>query len=137
MNKELIDKINNIVNPKWIFNMDDFYGDKGGIPYHEIETLDILYWKQKKFDDISKNNNEILDKIRNIPNIDTVKIIKIQAYGIYIMVVLNKINMRLIDKYNKFLLYKENNVGKINKIYNYLECKIPIDFISWNLFCES
>ena len=25
--------------------MDDFYGDRGGIPYPDIEDLDILYFK--------------------------------------------------------------------------------------------
>jgi len=44
-NKELIKLVEKIVKPQFTFHMDDFYGDRGGIPYPDIEDLDILHFK--------------------------------------------------------------------------------------------
>ena len=46
-NQEIINIINEIANPFFIFEMNDFYGDRGGIPYPKIEELRLLAFKKK------------------------------------------------------------------------------------------
>jgi len=137
--QEIIDQIDKIVKPEWKFDMDDFYGDKGNIHYPTIESLDILFWKRNtKGIKISKllqeDENKQIEMIKNLSEIKSVEIIKIQAFGKYIQVELDSINNRLIDKYDKYLLFKQNNFDNIYKIYKYLNEKVPEDIIGWDLF---
>lgn len=44
-NQEIIDEVSKIVEPYMKFNMDDIYGDRGGIPYPQIEELDLLHFR--------------------------------------------------------------------------------------------
>jgi hypothetical protein len=54
-NQQIIGEISATVEPHMKFNMDDFYGDRGGIPYPEIESLDLLHFKYVGKTIISKN----------------------------------------------------------------------------------
>lgn len=45
-NHEKIRIIQQIVSPWYKFEMDDFYGDRGGIPYPDIENLTKLFFKK-------------------------------------------------------------------------------------------
>ena len=46
-NREIINIINEIVNPFFNFEMNDFYGDRGGMPLPKIEELQLLAFKKK------------------------------------------------------------------------------------------
>ena len=138
-NKEIIDEITKIVEPRWKFELDDFYGDRGGIVYPKIEELDILYYKfqgNKYHLPTKSEENELVGKINDL-NIGSVSIVKIQSFGKYILIELNKNHIQLIKKYNNYLDFKNTNAEKINWIYEYLEEKIPEEFIGWNLFEKS
>jgi hypothetical protein len=139
--QEIIDKINKIVNPEWKFEMDDFYGDRGGIPYPPIESLNFLHWKRQSrasdYYPLTKEEEQTqLELIREIAEIKSVNVIKINAFGKYIQVELQRINEKIISDYDNYLLFEksETNQDKINKIYLQLEEKVPKEFISWNLF---
>lgn len=135
--QEIIDKVNKIVNPEWKFEMDDFYGDRGGIPYPPIKTLNILHWKRKSRDNphLTKHEEQ-LELIKKIAEIKSVNVIKIPAFGKYIEVELLRINENIISDYNNYLLFTQNEINqdKINEIYLQLEEKVSRDYISWNLF---
>lgn len=122
--QEIIDKINKIVNPEWKFEMDDFYGDKGGIPHPSIETLNLLYWKRQSrlsnYIPLTKEEEQTqIELIKEIVEIKSVNIIKIDSFGKYIKVELHRINEQMIHDYNNYLLFKKNEINqdKINKIY--------------------
>lgn len=141
-NKEIIEQISKIVETQWKFNMDDIYGDRGGIPYPQIEELEILHFK---FDGKncriipSKNSQkELVNKIYelNISQISKVEIVKYDCIGLFILIQLKKYNLIMISRYNDYLDYKNANVEKINNVYQYLEEKIPEEFIGWLLFSE-
>ena len=139
--QEIIDKINKIVNPEWKFEMDDFYGDRGGIPYPSIESLNLLHWKRQSrasnyYPLTKEEEQKQLELIKEIGEINSVNIIKISKFGKYIEVELQRINEQLISDYNNYLLFEKNetNQDEINKIYLQLEEKVPKEFISWNLF---
>lgn len=75
--QEIIDKINKIVNPEWKFEMDDIYGDRGGIPYPSIESLNILHWKrQSRISDYypltKQEEQEQIELIKEIAEIKSV-----------------------------------------------------------------
>lgn len=139
--QEIINKINKIVNPEWKFEMDDFYGDRCGIPYPPIETLNILHWKRQRQSRASDyypltKQEEQLKLIKEIAEIKSVNVITIQAFGKYIEVELLRINENIISDYNNYLLFTQSEINqdKINEIYLQLEKKVPKEFISWNLF---
>ena len=88
-NQEIINIINEIVNPFYIFEMDDFYGDRGGRPYPKIEELKLLAFKKngkdRKLNLTKEQETLIINKIKDL-NIGSVKIEKIQAFGRYIII---------------------------------------------------
>lgn len=137
-NKEIIKQISLILGPGWKFEMDDFYGDRGGIPYPEIESLDILHWKKVSTigQHITNNKNEeeqIVKKIQEL-NLGEVEICRYKYYWKYLDLKLKKYNNRLITQYNNYLDYYNSNVEKINKIYMELDEKVPEQFIGYILF---
>ncbi len=139
--QEIISKIDKLVNPEWKFEMDDIFFDRGGIPYPPIESLSTLFWKRngKGLRSVSiltkEKENELITMINDtVPELHSVKISRIQSFGCYIVVELNSINNELIYKYNKYLEFKENNLDKIEKIYEQMEGQIPKDFIGFDLF---
>ena len=89
-NYEIIKSIEHIVHPYFTFEMDDFYGDKGGLPYPNIDELTMLFFKKNGKDKnlvLTKNEEQImLDKISKLCNIGSVELIKIPYFGIYIHV---------------------------------------------------
>lgn len=91
-NYEKIRLIEEIVNPFFNFEMDDFYGDRGGILYPKIENLNRFYFKKNGRDHklvITKDEEQILlDKIKQL-NFGSVELIKIPSFGVYIYVQLN------------------------------------------------
>jgi hypothetical protein len=96
-NHEKISLIEQIVQPYFNFEMDDLYGDRGGLPYPNIEELTHLYFKKNGKDRklvLSKSEEQLmLDKIKNL-NIGEVKLIQIPSFGIYIHVKLDKITYK-------------------------------------------
>lgn len=88
-NYQIIQKINEIVNPFWMFEMDDFYGDKGGIPYPKIEELKNIMFKlngkNRKLMLTVQEEKEMIQKIKNL-DIGTVEILKINSLGKYICI---------------------------------------------------
>jgi len=89
-NQEIINIINEIANPFYIFEMDDFYGDKGGRPYPKIEELQRLAFKKnnkdRKLNFLTKEQETlIINKIKDL-NIGSVEIAKIQSFGKYIII---------------------------------------------------
>ena len=88
-NFEIIKLIEEIVNPYFQFNMDDFYGDKGSCEYPKIEEISTLFFKLNGKDrklSLSQNKQrEMVDKIKNL-NIGTVEISTVQSFGRYIVI---------------------------------------------------
>lgn len=89
-NHEIINLVEEIVQPHFKFEMDDFYGDRGGAPYPKIENLKILYFKKndKKLVMTKTEEHSFLDKIKalNVLNIDSVEIIKFPYIGHFICI---------------------------------------------------
>ena len=87
-NHEIINIINKIVNPFFIFEMNDFYGDRG-VPLPKIEELQLLAFKKngkdKKMNLTKEQETLIINKIKDL-NIGSVEIVKIQAFGTYIII---------------------------------------------------
>jgi len=146
-NKEIIELVELIVKPKFTFHMDDFYGDIGGIPYPDIEVLDILRFKfdgrhnnkyklteQEKEALVIKIKNELSD---NNIEIESVEIVKYQYFGLFIVIVLSKYNKMIINLYDEYQNYRNVNAEKINSVYCYLEEKIPEEFVGWCLFNQN
>ncbi len=89
----IIKQINIITNPYFKFEMDDIYGDRGGIPYPPIEELTLLYFKldgKTSKTLISTNKQtEILNQVNlflqsnGIPNAE---LRKIQGIGKFIVI---------------------------------------------------
>lgn len=131
-NKELIDDISKVVEPYCKFNMIDIYGDRGGIPFPNIENLDTLYFKFEKILSI-KQQDELVKKIKEL-DIGSVQIIKISGFGKYIYIELHKYNLRIIKEYEKYQNFKNLNIDKINNTYQYLEEKVPEEFVGWYMY---
>lgn len=88
-NHEIINIINKIANPFFNFEMNDFYGDRGGRPYPKIEELQLLAFKKngkdRKLNLTKEQETLIINKIKDL-NIGSVKIEKIRAFGTYIII---------------------------------------------------
>lgn len=144
-NKEIIELVSKIVEPKFTFHMDDFYGDRGGIPYPDIEELEVLHFKfdgcryslskQEKEEIIIKIKNEL--GINSVESIVIVEFVKYQYFGLFIKIVLPKHTKRIIDLYDKYQDYRNTNAEKINSTYCYLNQQIPEEFVGWVLFTQS
>jgi hypothetical protein len=136
-NKQIIREISTIVEPYMKFNMDDIYGDRGGIPYPEIESLDTLHFKYVGRTIIGKNReNDLISQVKSL-GIGEVQIHKYNGIGKFMVITLDKYHERIIDTYNKYQLYRNSNAEKINNIYQYLDEKVPEEFVGWVLFNES
>lgn len=138
-NDEIIQSISKIVEPKFTFHMDDFYGDKGGILYPDIEELSTLHFKfngSKYKIPSEKEKEELIKKIKEleISNIENIEIVKYQYWGLFIRIVLTKYNKTIAKLYNEYLDYRNIYVDKINKVYCYLNEEIPEEFVGWVLF---
>lgn len=139
-NQQIIDEVSKIVKPYMKFNMDDIYGDKDGIPYPEIEDLSLLYFKYD-----SSNKKNLLNKIQEINligqvrslGVGEVEICKYESIGKFMVITLDSYHTRIIDQYNKYLDYSNENADRINDIYQYLEEKVPEEFVGWVLFNEN
>jgi hypothetical protein len=92
-NNKKINLIHEIVLPYFKFEMDDFYGDRGGRPYPKIEDLNLLYFKKKtRYENGSylpsltkKDEKAIIEKIKNL-NIGKVEYYRIANFGKYIVI---------------------------------------------------
>lgn len=132
-NKEIIDEISKIVEQYMKFNINDLFGDGYGIP--QIEELDKLYFKYdtKNIKITKQKENELIEKVKEL-HVGEVNTWKINGIGKFMVVELYKSYKTIINKYNYYLDYKNENYEKINNIYMYLEQKIPIEFVGWVLF---
>jgi len=88
-NNAKINLIHKIVLPYFKFEMDDFYGDRGGRPYPKIEELQILMFKKNgrdKLPSLSKQEEKLMiEKIKNM-NFGSVELVKMPCMGTYICV---------------------------------------------------
>jgi len=92
-NNKKINLIHKIVLPYFKFEMDDFYGDRGGRPYPKIEDLNLLYFKKKtRYENGSylpsltkKDEKVMIEKIKNL-NIGKVEYYRISNFGKYIVI---------------------------------------------------
>lgn len=88
-NNTKINLIHEIVLPYFKFEMDDFYGDRGALPYPKIEELQILMFKKKCRDktlSLSKKEEQLMiEKIKNL-NFGSVELDKYPGMGTYICV---------------------------------------------------
>ena len=90
-NFEIIKTIENIAHPYFIFNMDDFYGDRGSCKYPKMEEMTTLFFKldgKNRNLLISKNKQmEIVDKIKMLNlGLENVELINIKSFGTYIVI---------------------------------------------------
>ncbi len=137
LTQQIIGEISAIVEPHMKFNMDDIYGDRGGIPYPEIESLDTLHFKYVGRTIICKNKeNDLISQVKSL-GIGEVQIHKYGGIGKFMVITLDKYHERIIDTYSKYQLYRNSYAEKINDIYQYLDEKVPEEFVGWILFNES
>ncbi len=81
---ELVNEINQIVEPWWKFNMEDIYGDRGSSKYPAIENLTLLYWKLDghKKSQLSKNKqNNVLNQVNNLLVKKILNLVKLFKYN--------------------------------------------------------
>lgn len=86
-NHQIIHSVEEITNPYFRFEMDDFYGDRGGLPYPEIENLTVLFFKKHdKRMILTKDDEQIMiNKIKNL-HVGSVERIHIPSFGVYIYI---------------------------------------------------
>lgn len=136
-NKEIIELVSEIIKPKFTFNTDDF-ATRGGIPYIKIEELDVLHFKfdGRKYGICGREKNELIEKIKKLElnNIHSVEIIRYDSIGLFIKIVLQKLDKIIIAKYDEYQKYRNTHDEKINKTYCYLNTEIPEEFVGWFLF---
>jgi hypothetical protein len=132
-----------IVNPYMTFNMDDIYGDRGGVPYPEIEELNVLHFKYNgnnynKQHFMNKTlENDLIDRVKSL-GMGEVNINKINGIGKFMIINFSLYNYhtKIINQYNTYLEYSNKNIEIINNIYQYLEEKVPKQFIGYMLFSQ-
>ena len=137
--EEIIRKVKSIVNPWWQFNMDDIYGDRGGISYPNIEELNYLRYKLNSKltpHQTSKECDIMLESIKAL-DIGDVRIIKVMGVGKFMVIEFTyKI---LIQYYNNYTVFANANANqeKINEIHQKTNQKVPKDFIGYKLFYKN
>lgn len=132
-NQQIINEISKIVNPYMKFNLEDIYNT----PYPDIDNLTFLHFKYCKNNYINKcMENELLEKINSL-GIGNAKIITCGGIGKFMIITLDKYHQIIIKKYNTYLDYKNKYADRINEIYEYLNEKIPEEFVGWFLFNEN
>jgi hypothetical protein len=136
-NQQIIREISAIVEPHMKFDIYDVYGVLEGISYPGLESLDLLHFKYVgKKTIISKNKeNDLISQVKSL-SIGEVQIHKYDSIGKFMVITLDKYHKRIIDKYNKYQLYRNSNAEKINNIYQYLGEKVPEEFVGWVLYKE-
>ncbi len=138
-NQHIIDEISKIVEPYMKFNMDDIYGDRIGIPYPKIEELSILHFRYDGYNRKNlinkKQESDLINQTKSL-GIGTVEILKCTPIGKFMAVTLDE-HQRIIYEYNEYLDYKNKNIEKNNNTYQYLEEKVPEEFVGWFLFQKS
>ncbi len=107
-NSEIIKLVEEIVHPYYTFEMDDFYGDRGGLPYPNIEDLDMLYFKKNGKDKslrITKDEEQkMIDRIKDL-NIGSVELSIIPSFGVYIC-----IKLSAYDENNLFVIKNDDGI---------------------------
>lgn len=132
--QSVIDAVENIVSPWWKHNMDDIYGDRGGIPYPALEELSYLHFKldsKVKIQQTKEECEQMLNKIKQL-GISQVEIIKIMGIGKFLVIEMT--NKVLVDSFNNFEQFIRNNEEKINQMYESVDKQVPKEFIAYRLF---
>lgn len=130
-NQQIIDEISTIVNPHMQFNIQDIHNT----PYPNIDELTILHFKYYGIISNCKEN-ELIKQVKSI-GVGDVEINRYGGIGKFIVITLDKNYRRLIRLYNEYLDYKNKYTERINEIYEYLDEKIPEEFVGWVLFNEN
>lgn len=123
--QSIINTVENISSPWWKHNMDDIYGDKGGIPYPAIEELSWIHFKldsKVKIQQTKQECEQMLNKLRQL-GIGQVEIYKVMGIGKFIVIELT--NRVLVDSYNNYKQFVNNNQVKINQIYESVNKQVP------------
>ena len=138
-NQEIINLISKIVEPYMKFNMGDIYGDRGGIPYPEIESLDMLhfrYFNCKNYSICKNKENELINQVKLL-GFGDIQIHRYNGIGKFMVITLDKYHNKIIQEYSEYQTYRNSNAEKINDIYQYLEEKVPEEFVGWCLFKQN
>lgn len=80
--------------------------------------------------------NKLISQVKSL-GVGEVDIHKYQSIGKFMVITLDKYYNRIINQYNDYLNYKNSNAEKINDIYQYLDEKVPEEFVGWVLFTEN
>lgn len=132
--KDIIEEINLIVNCYWKFDT-ELISNHYGIFTTPIEDLDTILFKKIGINNNIEKQNEILDKIKE-NNYGKVNVINVQGIGKFIQIILYKKYQNLIGDYQNFEKFKIDNINKIKIIYQYLEEKVPEEFVAYKLYEE-
>jgi hypothetical protein len=132
--QSIINYVSNVVSPWWKFNMDDIYGDRGGIPYPAIEELTHLYFKADSKIQKQQTKEEcdlMLEQLKQL-NIGQVEIVKFGGIGKFISIELTcKVLVIQQHKYSQFV---NANQEKINQMHQFVDKQVPREFIGYYLF---
>ena len=132
--QSVINSVENIVSPWWKHNMDDIYGDRGGISYPAIEELSYLHFKldsKVKIQQTKEECEQMLAKLKQL-GIGEVEIIKIMGIGKFLVIEMT--NKVLVETYNNYEQFIKNNQEKINQMYESVDKQVPKEFIAYKLF---
>lgn len=139
--------VEGILGPKWKFDLEGLFGDgpRSRIPNID-ENLHSLYFKYiggnyslygNKACEMSKNDEcEVVKKVNEL-GFGHTDIWTIQKIGKYLVVELQYKNNSILNTYSNYVEFKNKNIEKITEVFQYLEEKVPIDFVGYYLFNKS
>lgn len=136
----IINLVNNIVEPHFYFvkNPENDQPCTNFNPDEFVEN-DQLFWKLngKNKNLISANKqNELFEMVKQL-NLGNTDIWKINGIGKFLVLELSLKNKEILTKYDQYEKFKNENLQKINEVYEYLEEKVSKEFIAYDLYYKS
>ncbi len=143
-NTQIIDLILNTIGPEFIFSVIPYTNSLGDCK--SIESMDMLYFRLTDENILLPEDKleEGIEKIKQLDlKIESVVITNFYHNGKFIEVKLLSYHYRLLNRYDKFIQFKNKQsvINKVDEIDNFLKHTypsnpIPRDFIEISQFIE-
>lgn len=137
MNKsvtEIIKEVNLIIKNNWKFDTELNTNHCGEFNTH-IEDLNIIFFKKIGSNNSIEDQNKIISKIQE-NDYGKVELLKVSGIGKFICINLYRNYRFLINDFESFEKFKIDGNDKILKIYQFLDGKVPMEFVAYNLYNE-